>query len=198
MKIHWPLSFLLLFTEYKIIRKKRTDFNSFCETLNDMQHPIAFKNKWQTINMHFYVSPIWYYRNNYISVDFEMWFLFVCVECLFFGKKKVQKMSQNPNQYKTLDLMFVCFIGNYFAHSITLAQNELMPSEVSEQSKSSIKFNLMNCMPVVFLSSSFSFQKEMLWCCRLNKQNISTDSVNQIHARRRNIVNKWTRTQEKV
>lgn len=107
--IHWTLTvFLLLFTEYKIIRKKRTDFNSFCETLNDMQHPIAFKNKWQTINMHFYVSPI---RNNYFSVDFEMWFLFVCASSVFFfGKKKVQKMSQNPNQYKILDLMFVCFI----------------------------------------------------------------------------------------
>lgn len=84
--IHWTLTvFLLLFTEYKIIRKKRTDFNSFCETLNDMQHPIAFKNKWQTINMHFYVSPI---RNNYFSVDFEMWFLFVCASSVFFLVKK--------------------------------------------------------------------------------------------------------------
>lgn len=97
MKIHWPLSFLLLFTEYKIIRKKRTDFNSFCETLNDMQHPIAFKNKWQTINMHFYVSPIWYYRNNYISVDFEMWFLFVCVECLFLVKKGSKNVTKSKS-----------------------------------------------------------------------------------------------------
>lgn len=159
--IHWLLSFLFLFTEYKIIRKKRTDFNSFCETLNDMQHPIAFKNKWQTINMHFYVSPIRYYRNNYFSVDFEMWFLFVCVdtvECLFFGKKG-SKMSQNPNQSKTLDLMFVCFIENDCTHSITLAQNELMLSEVSEQSKSSIKFNLMNCMPSCFSLIFFQFSK---------------------------------------